>query len=169
MLREQIWTGMIDSSRTARYSAELQVKYSRIQQRWEWGTLGLFVFIALTLAALVLFEEAVIAAAVSVLSGSAGAFFAWQARQRWGIKAVIAEFVATQYTLLLDDWTRLWYQDEPDPSEVALLRTKYTCLGSYLSDAVDTELIRKAAKEANSDIRAQFGEARNGKTAGTPT
>ena len=63
---------------------------------------------------------------------------------------------ATQYTLLFDDWTRVWYQDKVNPAEVSVLRARYTTLGSYLSDPVNKELHREAEEESNSVIPGRF-------------
>ena len=155
---KQIWDGILDSDRMARYAIRVHEHHAKRQARLEYMTVGLSVVLAGFLVAMAVFGLEAVAGAVAAIISSAATVVSWQFRQRYATKSAIAEMTATQYTLLVDDWTRVWYQgkDRVDPAEVSVLRARYTTLGSYLSDPIDKKLHSKAEKESNRVIPGRF-------------
>lgn len=152
----QIWNGAVAADRANRYYLALQSRNAKTQRRTETAVFALTAAVGVSLAAIPFTDLDKMTLVVTLLSTLVGGIIAWQARQRFAVKAAIADVLATQYMLLLDDWKRLWYSEKPDPTTVAVLQTRHTCLGSYLSDSLDDELNREAGKKAREILSAEF-------------
>ena len=150
-MTQQIWTGLLESDRVARYYSMLADKL-----RWRHNILTAILIVLATGAAASLLAQLPnwVSAIVIFLTACISA---WLYVFDYSGKATAASLFSDQYGRLHTKWTRLWYAENPTIEEIRALQDEYNNIATgFILDTNET-LNGKAQEEAYTSVPSQFG------------
>lgn len=155
-MTQQIWTGLLESDRVARYYSMLANKL-----RWRHNILTATLIVLATGAAASLLAQlpAWVSAGVIFLTACISA---WLYVFDYSGKATAASLFSDQYGRLHTKWTQLWYAENPTIEEIRALQDEYNNIAIGFTLDTDEALNDKAQEEAYTSVPNQFGHSERG-------
>ena len=105
-MTQQIWTGLLDSDRLARYYSRLADKYT-YRQRWLYATIALSGLSTDVIVVVNSLQGTPVGIALLVLSSIATLAALMNFWLQDSVKANSARLISNQYAILYNDWKRL--------------------------------------------------------------
>ncbi len=152
-MTQQIWTGLLESDRVARYYSMLANKL-----RWRHNILTATLIVLATGAAASLLAQlpAWVSAGVIFLTACISA---WLYIFDYSGKATAASLFSDQYGRLHTKWTQLWYAENPTIEEIRALQDEYDNIAAGFMLDTNEALNGKAQEEAYTSVPNQFGRS----------
>ena len=153
-MREQVWLGILDTERLARY---YQRKSDRLRRRNAWLSFSLIISSTAAMASLVSqFPELLASVFLLLVVGLA----LWLRQWDYSGKATAANLFCDQYVALAVEWRRLWYGGDATEDDIyALQERQFRITLGYGDLAADRSLNLECEKEADEVVQAEFQAA----------
>ena len=149
-MTQEIWNGLLESDRVARYYSMLSDRFRLVQNIL---TVALIVLATGAAASLLAQLPEWVSAIVIFLTACISA---WLYVFDYSGKATAASLFSDQYGRLHTKWTQLWYSENPTVEQIRALQEEYNNIASGYILETNEALNAKAQEEAYASVPNQF-------------